>query len=122
MVTAKYQTELLEVVNDMYQLLVYSSQGSWRRGCLLKMVGYSSGLVHRYRCWCGFIVLLSAFSRFQWMQIFGEEFQCGNRPMSSFMAAAVDDWSVRPDPLSDSVDGVSEMIISSVAEVIAVGR
>jgi hypothetical protein len=31
--------------------------------------------------------------------------------MSSFTAAAVDDWSVRPDPLSDSVNGVSQMIV-----------
>jgi hypothetical protein len=42
--------------------------------------------------------------------------------MSNLMAAAADEWSVRPDPLSDSVDGVSEMIIHSVAEEIAVGR
>jgi hypothetical protein len=42
--------------------------------------------------------------------------------MSRFMAAAVDDWSVRSDPLSDSVDGVSEMIIHRVAEESAVGR
>jgi hypothetical protein len=84
------------------------------------MVGHTSGLVDRYRCWCGFIVLSSAFSRFQWMKLFQEEFQCGNRPMSSFTVAAVDDWSVGPDPLSDSVNGVSEMIINSVAEEVAV--
>jgi hypothetical protein len=56
------------------------------------------------------------------MKIFGEEFQGGDRPMSSFTAAAVDDWSVGPDPLLDSVNGVSEMIINSVAEDVAVSR
>ena len=41
--------------------------------------------------------------------------------MASFTAAAVDNWSVRPDPLPDSVDCVSEMFIDRVAEEIAVG-
>jgi hypothetical protein len=40
--------------------------------------------------------------------------------MASFTAATVDNWSVRPDPLSDSVDCVSEMFIHRVAEEIAV--
>jgi hypothetical protein len=56
------------------------------------------------------------------MKIFGEEFECGKRPMSSFTAAEVDDWSIGPDPLSDSVNGVSERIINSVAEEVAVSR
>ncbi len=55
------------------------------------------------------------------MEIFGKEFQIRNRPMASFTAAAVDNWSVRPDPLPDSVDCVSEMFIDRVAEEIAVG-
>ncbi len=54
------------------------------------------------------------------MKIFGKEFQIRNRPIASFTAAVVDNWAVRPDPLPDSVNCVSEMFIDRVAEEIAV--